>query len=90
MPAAMVTRAPAPDVAFNGTDFRVVWRDLEGGSTGEIYGRRVGTDGSLLGALLHIGDGDAQQESVPRVASNGTSWLVSQREGNNGLVVVFW
>jgi hypothetical protein len=83
MPAtSFVQRIPAPDVAFNGTDFLVVWRDLFMGARGEIYAKRVGTDGTVIGSALHVGDGDTAADTAPRVASAGTDWLVVYREAN--------
>jgi hypothetical protein len=80
---AFVPRTPAPDVAFNGTDFLVVWRDLFMGGRGEIYAKRVGTDGSLIGSAIQVGDGDTASDTAPRVASDGTNWLVAYRETND-------
>ncbi len=65
----------APDVAFDGTNYLVVWSQ-PGGETGEdVYGRRFAGNGSALGAAFPIGafPGD---DASPAVASNGSSFLV--------------
>jgi hypothetical protein len=65
----------APVVAWNGSDYLVVWRDLRPGSAG-IYGARVSGDGSMLdpGGILIFATIDNQ--SPPAVAWNGTDFLV--------------
>ena len=67
-----------PSVAFDGTNFLVVWSDERGGSssTDDIYGTIVEPDGSVLspsGSL--IADDDLWQDN-PSVAFDGTNYLV--------------
>ena len=65
----------APDVAFDGTNWLVVWSQ-PGGETGEdIYGRRIGGNGSALGASFPIAT-NADDDSKPAVAWNGSNFLV--------------
>jgi hypothetical protein len=64
-----------PDTAFDGTNWLVVWSQ-PGSETGEdVYGRRVGGDGTALGGAFPIAtfpDDDTQ----PAVAWNGSNFLV--------------
>ncbi|MGC2238631.1 MAG: Ig-like domain-containing protein [Pyrinomonadaceae bacterium] len=55
-----------PSVAWNGTDYLVVWE-----LNTQIYGRRVASDGSLLGSEFAIMPGNQ-----PDVAALGTQFLV--------------
>lgn len=74
----VVTRAPRPAVAFNGTEFLVVWRELLG-STGEIWVQRVGTDGTLNGAPSNVSASTTENDVAPAVAAAGDTWVVAWR-----------
>lgn len=66
----------APAVAFNGTDYLVVWEDLRDGISLDIYGTRVGTDGSVkdgAGFPIFVA---AEDQSNPDLAHDGTNYLV--------------
>jgi hypothetical protein len=64
-----------PDAAFDGTNWLVVWSQ-PGTDTGEdVYGRRIGGNGSALGGAFPIGSLPGA-DSKPAVASNGSSFLV--------------
>ncbi|MBN1204107.1 MAG: tandem-95 repeat protein [Myxococcaceae bacterium] len=69
-----------PAVASDGTDYFVAWTD---GRTNpdSIHGARVSSAGQVLdadGVLLFAG---AERSSLPRVASNGTGYLVAWEVG---------
>jgi hypothetical protein len=68
-----------PSVAFNGSEYFVVWRTAREGRV-DILGTRVSPSGELLtpSALL-IGSGTV--DSVPRVASDGAGALVTYEVG---------
>ncbi len=76
----------APSVAFNGTNFLVVWADNRGGVAGnqfyQIYGARVSTSGTVLDPNgLVISNVAGLRQYSPEVASNGTDWeVVWQRD----------
>ena len=63
-------------VAFDGSNYFVVWTNYESG-TGDIYGARVATDGTVLdpGPGIPISAQPAQQIE-PAVAFDGTNYLV--------------
>ena len=63
-----------PSVAFNGTNFLVVWDRQEvdqfGNRPRKVYGRRVSTDGNLVDAQFYVMDG-----LTPDVAALGNTFL---------------
>jgi hypothetical protein len=66
----------APDAAFDGTNWLVVWSQ-PGNNTGEdVYGRRISGNGSALGGAFPIGTGPTD-DSKPVVAWNGSNFLVA-------------
>ena len=72
-----------PSVAFDGTDFLVVWSDTRGGYY-DIYGARVTHDGEVLephGFAVHT-DTDLQQ--FPSVAVFDTLCLVTWQDSRSG------
>ena len=63
-------------MAFNGTVYLIVWTDTRSGLGKDIYGARLGTDGSILDPSgFIICDYDGLQEN-PSVTSNGEIFLV--------------
>jgi hypothetical protein len=68
-----------PSVVFGGTNYLVVWTDTRPAGIGkEIYGARVGTDGSVIDiGGIHISAGvDVLEEREPAAAYDGTNFLV--------------
>lgn len=67
----------APQVATDGTHFLVVWSDQRNGLENDIWGVRVGSDGTLLDpAGIEIASGPGVQ-SNPTVVFDGTSYVVA-------------
>jgi hypothetical protein len=64
-----------PKVAFDGTNYLVVWVDAAGHAN--IFGGRVGTDGSLLDPQGFMISLDGEYEASPAVAFNGTHNVVA-------------
>ena len=70
-------------IAFDGTNYLVVWADSRG-TTYDIYGARVTKSGTVLdanGKLLIGGDG---AQYSPAVTFNGTNYIVVYRDNSSG------
>gem|GEM_PF-1753827 len=73
-----------PSVAWNGTDFLVVWREQTGSSTGaDIYGRMVHPDGTLAAAPTAICN-VANTQYQPDASSDGSNFLVVWTDYRSG------
>ena len=59
-----------PKVAFDGTKYLVVWVDAAG--HGNIFGGRVGTDGTVLDPEGFLVSADGEYEASPDVTFDGT------------------
>ncbi|MFB0509359.1 MAG: hypothetical protein ACETVX_02585, partial [bacterium] len=73
-----------PSLAFDGTNYLVVWQDTRGGSTYDIYGARVSTSGTVLdpsGILISAAD-DNQQN--PEVGFDQNNWLIVWQDRRYG------
>ncbi|HYI00274.1 hypothetical protein [Hyalangium sp.] len=66
----------APDVASDGTDYLVVWRQDAGGNRGDIYGARV-TSGGVVQDTSGIAIAtNTVEHYTPRVAASQTGYFV--------------
>jgi hypothetical protein len=77
-----------PVLAFNGTDYLLVWRSLRGG-TYDLFATRVSSTGTVLdpeGIPVNNGPGDA---ASPQVASNGTDFFVVWIDGRTNSWVTY-
>ncbi|MCE5315230.1 MAG: hypothetical protein ABFD49_00545 [Armatimonadota bacterium] len=64
-----------PDVAWNGTEYLVVWGDKRG-SLQHIYGARVRPDGEVLDTEGFLISGSTGGQFYPKVAGESSGWLV--------------
>ncbi len=85
-PEVHITNAPeykiTPSVAFDGTNFMVVWRDKRSGAVHDIYGARVDTSGVVLDTSnIPIVTSFVSQYN-PSIAFDGTNYLIVYNEYN--------
>ena len=89
-PAFTVNASPAPSdsghqVAFDGTNFLVVWGDEQSGGTGaavDLFGQLVAPGASLVGGPFPIATG-AGMQAAPFIAHDGRNYLVTWSDGAN-------
>jgi hypothetical protein len=74
-------------VAWNGAEYLVVWEDGRNTATdgvSDLFGRRVSTEGSVVGADFLIGGRNAASyQRQPALAWSGTEYLVVWQDGRN-------
>ena len=84
-----ITRAPAPGdqdmpaIAFDGTNFLVVWHDEREGSY-DIYGARVTADGVVMDPSGIVVSAATSDQLYPAVAFDGTDFLVVWQDERSG------
>jgi hypothetical protein len=74
----------SPSVAFDGTDYLVVWQDYRSGIEDDIYGARVTASGTVLDPSGIAISSDVDYQEVPSVAFDGTNYLVVWEDLRNG------
>jgi hypothetical protein len=73
-----------PDVAFNGTDYLVVWHDDRSGVSLDIYGARVAVDGTVLDPAGFAVTAAPYDQRYPALSSDGTNCLVVWEDARSG------
>src|SRR5439155_11259891 len=74
----------SPKVAFDGTNFLVVWQDTRDHPSSKIYGARVSPAGTVLDpAGIPLSQGAVDQER-PAIAFNGSNFLVAWEDYRSG------
>jgi len=69
--------------AFDGTNWLVVWQDKRNDDQEAVWGARVSSAGVLLDSVnICIAD-QTEERTVPKVAFNGTNYLVVWQDGRN-------
>ena len=81
--AAAVNRQVAPDAAFDGTNYLVVWEDTRADGDRDVYGARVTPTGAILDPSgIAVADA-AGNQAAPRVVFDGTNHLVVWQDSRN-------
>jgi hypothetical protein len=78
------TSEGVPAVAWNGTNFLVVWEDQRSGACCDIYGARMNSAGSVLDPAGFPISTAPDRQRAPAVARNGTDFLVVWSDARSG------
>jgi hypothetical protein len=75
----------SPDIAFDDTNYLVVWQDYRNGANYDIYGARVAQTGTVIdpaGIAISTASGDQYD---PRIAFDGTNYMIAWEDYRNGV-----
>jgi hypothetical protein len=75
----------SPKAAFDGTNYLVVWYDSRSGSSSDIYGTRMDTNGTVLNTPGIAISTAAEDQFFPSVSFDGTNYLVVWQDDRSGL-----
>jgi len=78
----------SPQVAFDGTNYLVVWHDSRSGSSYDIYGARVAQDGTVLNTGIAISTA-ANYQYFPDVSFDGTNYMVVWQDERDGTFDIY-
>jgi hypothetical protein len=85
----------APSAASNGTNYLIAWKDCRlnppnNCSPGNIYGTRISSAGKVLDPTGIVINGDSNGQTQPKVASNGSDFLVAWFDVTNAVGGATW
>jgi hypothetical protein len=78
--SSTLVRQARPAVAFDGTNYLVVWADRRSARSWDIYGSLVTREGTVLNAGGFPVSAGATNEVSPAVAFDGTNYLVAWQD----------
>jgi hypothetical protein len=76
-----------PDVAWNGSEYLVVWQFNYATDDVDVYAQRVSATGSLVGGTIIVSQPSANQQHATVAAAGGTFYVAWEdtRAGNSGI-----
>ena len=80
---------PYANVAFDGTNYLVVWHNREGADPYHIYGMRVSKEGELLDSEQFVICEETGSQQYPAVAFDGTNYLVAWQDTRGGTYDIY-
>ncbi len=83
-PVEAATDQAHPAVAFDGTNYFVVWEDSRTGTYADIYGARVSTSGLVLDTGGIAVSTEWNEQARPAVAFDGTNYMVAWHDYRSG------
>ncbi|HVP58341.1 MAG TPA: hypothetical protein VMU02_09605, partial [bacterium] len=89
---ALTTTAPNqedPAIAFDGTNYLVVWKDGRNGINGDVYGTRLATDGAVIDSAGIAVSVTAEAQADVAVAFGDSAYLVVWADTRNGVVNIY-
>jgi hypothetical protein len=80
-----------PAIAFDGTNYLVVWTDMRNNQHGDIYGARVSVGGSVLdpGGIAISTPAGVSTQDTPAIAFDGINYLVVWVDERNGRADIY-
>jgi len=75
----------SPAVAFDGTNYLVVWQDYHSGSEYDIYGVRVNQSGTVIDPAGIAISTSSRWQSLPSVTFGGTNYLVTWEDQRSSI-----
>ncbi|MBI5774183.1 MAG: immunoglobulin domain-containing protein, partial [Verrucomicrobia bacterium] len=75
-----------PKLAFDGTNYLMIWQDSASSPDDDIYGQFIGKSGALVGTPFAIGAAAGRQslESFNHLVFDGSNYLAIWSDGRNG------
>ena len=79
-----------PALAFDGTNYLVVWADFRTSGSGDIYGAQVTTGGGVIQPNGIAISAPTTGQTNPAVAFDGTNFLVAWQDDRSGTDTDIW
>ena len=90
IPISTTASSGFPRIAFDGTNYLVVWQDSRSGTSSDIYGARVSLQaGACKTTTRGSSSGRRLTPGPPSVASDGTNYLVAWQDARGATLDIY-